>query len=188
MKYDSFDNKYFPEKGWYFNGDLKSFLFSSNYTTNFERFTIAKADFGIAKTFYKKFTLKLQTEGGFSIGEQSVNYFDFALGGYGFASLNNFRPFYGYDFISVVGDSYIKASATVDYEIYKKHHINFTGNFANIGDKIFESVEGWISKPNFTGYGFGYGYDSLIGPLEIKHSWSPETRNHFTWISLGFWF
>jgi NTE family protein len=188
MKYDSFDNKYFPEKGWYFNGDLKSFLFSSNYTTNFERFTIAKADFGIAKTFYKKFTLKLQTEGGFSIGEQSVNYFDFALGGYGFASLNNFRPFYGYDFISVVGDSYIKASATVDYEIYKKHHINFTGNFANIGNKIFESVEGWISKPNFTGYGFGYGYDSLIGPLEIKHSWSPETRNHFTWISLGFWF
>jgi NTE family protein len=188
MKYDSFDNKYFPEKGWYFNGDLKSFLFSSNYTTNFERFTIAKADFGIAKTFYKKFTLKLQIEGGFSIGEQSVNYFDFALGGYGFASLNNFRPFYGYDFISVVGDSYIKASATVDYEIYKKHHINFTGNFANIGNKIFESVEGWISKPNFTGYGFGYGYDSLIGPLEIKHSWSPETRNHFTWISLGFWF
>lgn len=188
MKYDSFDNKYFPEKGWYFNGDLKSFLFSSNYTTNFERFTIAKADFGIAKTFYKKFTLKLQTEGGFSIGEQSVNYFDFALGGYGFASLNNFRPFYGYDFISVVGDSYIKASATLDYEIYKKHHINFTGNFANIGNKIFESVEGWISKPNFTGYGFGYGYDSLIGPLEIKHSWSPETRNHFTWISLGFWF
>ena len=188
MKYDSFDNKYFPEKGWYFNGDLKSFLYSSNYTTNFERFTIVKADFGIAKTFYKKFTLKLQTEGGFSIGEQSVNYFDFALGGYGFASLNNFRPFYGYDFISVVGDSYIKASATVDYEIYKKHHINFTGNFANIGNKIFESVEGWIRKPNFTGYGFGYGYDSLIGPLEIKHSWSPETRNHFTWISLGFWF
>jgi len=188
MKYDSFDNKYFPKKGWYFNGDLKSFLYSSNYNNDFERFTIAKADFGLARTFYKKFTLKLQTEGGFSIGEQSVNYFDFALGGYGFANLNNFRPFYGYDFISVVGDSYVKVSSTLDYEIHRKHHINFTGNFANIGNKIFESVEGWISKPNFTGYGLGYGYDSLIGPLEIKHSWSPETRNHFTWISLGFWF
>jgi NTE family protein len=188
MKYDSFDNKYFPKKGWYFNGDIKSFLYSSNYNNDFERFTIAKADFGIAKTFYKKFTLKLQTEGGFSIGGQSVNYFDFALGGYGFANLNNFRPFYGYDFISVIGDSYVKVSSTLDYEIHRKHHINFTGNFANIGNKIFESVEGWLSKPNFTGYGLGYGYDSLIGPLEIKHSWSPETRNHFTWISLGFWF
>jgi NTE family protein len=188
MKYDSFDNKYFPKKGWYFNGDIKSFLYSSNYNNDFERFTIAKADFGIAKTFYKKFTLKLQTEGGFSIGGQSVNYFDFALGGYGFANLNNFRPFYGYDFISIIGDSYVKVSSTLDYEIHRKHHINFTGNFANIGNKIFESVEGWLSKPNFTGYGLGYGYDSLIGPLEIKHSWSPETRNHFTWISLGFWF
>lgn len=188
MKYDSFDNKYLPKKGWYFNGDLKSFLYSTNYSKNFERYTIAKADFGLAKTFYKKFTLRLQTEGGFSIGEQSVNYFDFTLGGYGFTNLNNFRPFYGYDFISVVGDSYVKVSSTIDYEVHRKHHINFTGNFANIGNKIFESVEGWISKPSFTGYGFGYGYDSLIGPLEIKHSWSPETRNHFTWISLGFWF
>lgn len=188
MKYDSFDNKYFPKKGWYFNGDLKSFLYSSNYNNDFERFTIAKADFGVAKTFYKKVTLKLQTEGGFSVGERSVNYFDFALGGYGFANLNNFRPFYGYDFISLVGDSYVKVGTTLDYEIFKKHHINFSGNFANIGNRIFESVEGWFSKPNFTGYGFGYGYESIVGPLEIKHSWSPETRNHFTWISLGFWF
>jgi NTE family protein len=30
--------------------------------------------------------------------------------------------------------------------------------------------------------------ESLIGPLEIKHSWSPETGNHFTWFSVGFWF
>jgi NTE family protein len=188
IKYDSFDNKYFPKKGWYFNGDLKSFLYSTNYNNDFERFTIVKADFGLVKTFYKKFTLKLQADGGISIGEQSVNYFDFALGGYGFANLNNFRPFYGYDFISVIGDSYTKVSSTLDYEIHRKHHINFTGNFANIGNKIFEFVESWVSKPNFTGYGFGYGYDSLIGPLEIKHSWSPETRNHFTWISLGFGF
>jgi NTE family protein len=46
---------------------------------------------------------------------------------------------------------------------------------------------GYLSETE-TGYAFGYGYESLFGPLEIKHSWSPETRNHFTWISLGFWF
>jgi Ca2+-transporting ATPase len=28
----------------------------------------------------------------------------------------------------------------------------------------------------------------MIGPVEIKHSWSPETRNHYTWFSVGFWF
>ena len=188
LKFDSLDNKYFPKSGWSFNGDVQYYLYSTDYTNSFSRFSIVKADFSIAQRLFKKTTLIIQSEGGFSVGEETVPFFNFVLGGYGFYAVNNFRPFYGYDFISVVGDSYIKASATVDYEIYKKHHINFTGNFANIGNKIFESVEGWIRKPNFTGYGFGYGYDSLIGPLEIKHSWSPETRNHFTWISLGFWF
>jgi NTE family protein len=188
MKFDSFDNKYFPKKGWSFNGDIKSFLYSSNYNDDFERFSIAKADFGIAKNFYKRFTINAFTEGGFAIGERSINYFDFALGGYGFASVNNFIPFFGYDFIGIVGDSYIKSSFVLDYEIYKKHHLNFTANYANIGNKIFESIDTWLTKPRYSGYAFGYGYESLFGPLEIKHSWSPETRNHFTWISLGFWF
>src|SRR5690606_16763462 len=133
MKFDSFDQKYFPKKGWNFNGDIKSFLHSSDYNNTFERFSIAKIEFGFAQHIYKKLTLKIQSEGGFSIGEKTINYFDFALGGYGFAPINNFRNFLGYDFISLVGDSYVMSSATLDYEIHKKHHINFTGNFANIG-------------------------------------------------------
>lgn len=188
MKFDSFDKKYFPKKGWYFNGDIKSFLYSSNYSNNFERFSIVKADFGLARNFYKRFTITAQSEGGFAVGEQTINYFDFALGGYGFAPINSFRPFLGYDFVGIVGDSYVKSSFVFDYEIHKKHHLNFTANYANIGDKIFETIDTWLTKPNYSGYAFGYGYESLFGPLEIKHSWSPETRNHFTWISLGFWF
>ena len=188
MKFDSFDQKYFPKKGWNFNGDIKSFLHSSDYNNTFERFSIAKIDFGFAKQLYKKLTLKIQSEGGFSIGEKTINYFDFALGGYGFAPINNFRNFLGYDFISLVGDSYVMGSATLDYEIHKKHHINFTGNFANIGNKIFETINTWWTKPSFSGYGIGYGYESIIGPLEIKHSWSPEIGNHYTWLSIGFWF
>jgi len=32
LKYDSFNQKYFPKKGWSFSGDLKTFLYSSDYT------------------------------------------------------------------------------------------------------------------------------------------------------------
>jgi hypothetical protein len=32
---------------------------------------------------------------------------------------------------------------------------------------------------------FGYGLETVIGPIEIKHSWSPETQMGFTWFS---WF
>ncbi|WP_325202671.1 hypothetical protein [Flavobacterium sp.] len=46
----------------------------------------------------------------------------------------------------------------------------------------------WISRPLYSGYAVGYGMETLIGPIELKHTWSPETRDHFTWISVGFWF
>ena len=53
LKYDSFTNKYFPKKGWYFMGDAQSFLSSSNYNNNFVRFTSFKADTGIVQTIFK---------------------------------------------------------------------------------------------------------------------------------------
>jgi len=188
LKYDSFNQKYFPKKGWSFSGDLKTFLYSSDYTNEFERFSIAKADAAIVFEPIKRATIKLQTEGGFAIGERTISFFDFVLGGYGFVSVNNFKPFMGYDFLSLAGDSYVKGTVTADYEVYKKHHINFTANFANVGNRIFEHTEDWLTKPQYTGYGFGYGMESIIGPLEIKHSWSPETKDHHTWFSVGFWF
>ncbi|MEZ4787905.1 MAG: patatin-like phospholipase family protein [Flavobacterium haoranii] len=188
IKFDSFDNKYFPRKGWFFNGELKYLFYSSDYNNDFEKFTIAKADMGFAKTFYKKVTLKIQSEGGFHIGENTSNFYDFALGGYGFTLVNNIRSFYGYDYISIVGDSYVKGAVTLDYIMFKKHHFNITGNYANVGNKIFKATDNWISKPTYTGYAVGYGVESIIGPIEIKHSWSPETHKHYTWFSVGFWF
>ncbi|TDR24629.1 patatin-like phospholipase family protein [Flavobacterium cheniae] len=188
VKYDSFDKKYFPRTGWNFNSEIRSYVYSSDYKNNFERFSVAKADFGVAQTVFKNMTLKFQTEGGFAVGERSISYFDFILGGYGFQQVNNIKPFFGYDFLSIAGDSYVKLLLTADYEIFKKHHLNFSANFANVGNKIFDTIETWFVQPNYSGYSFGYGMETVIGPVEIKHSWSPETKDHYTWFSVGFWF
>ncbi len=187
MKYDSFDNKYFPRKGWYFSGDMQTYLMSSNYTNKFNPFSIAKADFGIAKTIFNKVTLKFQAEAGASLGGSNISFFDFVLGGYGYKSMNNFKPFYGYDFLSLVSNSFIKTTATFDFEFYKKNHLNFSANFANIQNNLFQTTD-WISIPKYSGYAIGYGLETILGPVEIKHSWSPETANGYTWVSVGFWF
>ena len=186
-KYDALDNKYFPKKGWYFFGDYQSYLYSSDYTNRFKQFSIVKGDIGFAQTLFKKATIKVQSEMGFTLGEESVHFFDFSLGGYGFAPVNNFKPFYGYDFLSLNGDSYIKSDFTIDYEIFKKNHINLSANYANIEDHLFDSSR-WISQVKYTGYALGYGLESILGPLEVKYSWSPELHNGFVWFSVGFWF
>ena len=187
MKFDSFDNKYFPKKGWYFTGDIQSYLFSSNYTGNFQPFSIAKGDFGVAATLFEHATMKFQTDAGFSFGQESVPFFNFILGGYGYNPINNFKYLYGYDYLSLTANSYIKSTATVDYEFYRKNHVNFSANFANIGDRIFESVD-WVSIPKYSGYAVGYGLETVIGPVEVKYSWSPEQPKGFTWFSIGFLF
>lgn len=187
MKYDSFDNQYFPTKGWYLTSDIHNYLLSTDYSGKFNPFSIAKADLGVAVKIFKKTTFKFQTEAGFSIGEKSVPYFDFVLGGYGFIPVNNFRPFYGYDFLSVAGDSYLKSSVAIDYEIFKKNHLNFSANYANIENNLFDSLD-WISLPKYSGYALGYGLETVIGPIEVKYSWSPETSQGYTWFSIGFWF
>lgn len=187
LKYDSFDNKYFPKKGWFFNGDIQSYLYSSDYTKQFHRFSIMKAELGITRTFYKYINFKLQTEAGFSFGEDSVHFLDFVLGGYGYNAINNFKPFYGYDFVSIAADSYIKSLATLDIEFYKKNHINFSSNIANAENKLF-STGNWIATPRYVGYAFGYGMETALGPIEVKYSWAPELPKGYFWFNVGFWF
>ena len=187
FKFDSYDNKYFPKKGWGFNGDIQSFLYSTDFTNQFNRFTIVKADAGITRTFAKILNFKLQTEVGMAVGEQSVHFLDFILGGYGYNTINNFRHFYGYDFMSIAADSYIKMLATVDVEFYKKHHVNFSANYANAENKLY-STGNWLSTPAYSGYALGYGLETILGPVELKYSWSPELPKGYVWFSFGFWF
>jgi NTE family protein len=187
LKYDSFDNKYFPKSGWAFSSDFQTYLHSTDFTNQFKPFSIVKSDFGIVKTFYKKATIKFQAEAGVKIGNESVPFFDFVLGGYGFNSINNIKQFYGYDFLSISGDSYIKTSFTLDYEFIKKSHLNFSGNYAQINNNLFKNT-GWISKPKYSGYAIGYGLETIVGPVEVKYTWSPELNKGYTLFTIGFWF
>jgi len=187
LKLDSFDNKYFPTKGVYFDGDFHLYLFSSDYHQNFSEFSITKGKFGYAFTPIDKFTTRISTETGFRIGADNTNILDFFLGGYGNNFINNFVPFYGYDFITISGDSYIKALIELDYEIFRKNHIIASANFANVEDQLYSSGN-WLSAPDYTGYALGYSLETLIGPVELKYSYSPEVKISQWFFSLGFWF
>jgi len=187
FKYDSYDNKYFPKKGWYFNGEIQTYLYSTNYTGLFNRFSVLKAETGFTKTFFKILNLKVHSEAGLSLGENSIHFLDFGLGGYGFGSINNFKTFYGYDFLSIISSSYIKTLATVDIEFYKKNHLNFSANYANADDKLYSSGN-WLATPKYSGYAVGYGLETIVGPIELKYTWSPELPKGFVWVSVGFWF
>ncbi|MCF7566954.1 patatin-like phospholipase family protein [Sabulilitoribacter arenilitoris] len=187
LKLDTYDNKYFPKRGFYFNGDLHMYLWSSGFNAEFEDFSIAKADMGYTYSITDKLALNIKASGGFKLGDKSTQSLDFALGGYGNNLVNNFIPFLGYDFVSLTGNSFVKASFSADYEVLKNHHITAEANWANVDDDIFETGE-WFTLPDYRGYALGYAIDTFIGPIQAKFSYSPEAKQSVWFFNVGFWF
>ena len=187
LKHDTYNSKYFPSKGFYFNGDFNLYLYSSDYNNDFSEFSIAKAEIGFAFKLSNHLSINTVTEGGFKIGDNSTSSLNFALGGYGNNFINNFIPFFGYDYISLAGNSFVKGTINLDYHFIKKNHIIMSANFANIEDDIFETGE-WFSAPDYSGYALGYSLETFLGPIEARYSWSPETKQGKWFFNLGFWF
>lgn len=184
---DTYDNKYFPTKGTRLNAELRHFALSTDYNSNFEPFSQITADFGVTKTFFKKLSFEVAASIGATIGTEPSSNHHFFHGGYGFETLNTIKSFYGYGIMTANADSYAKVLLRLDYRFHKNHHININANFAQIENSMFESTD-WLRAPEYTGYALGYGIQTVIGPVEIKQSYSPEVDKSFTWFSVGFWF
>ncbi|HKL90219.1 MAG TPA: patatin-like phospholipase family protein, partial [Allomuricauda sp.] len=187
IKLDTYDDKYFPTKGLLFDGDIHFYAFSSDYNENFTEFAVAKAKFGGVFSPLHNLSVSLGMEGGFKLGTSPVASFDFVLGGFGNDFVNNFTPFFGYDFLSLAGNSYVKGIGKLDYKFASKHHLIFTANYANVEDDLFRTGD-WFEEPNFSGYGLGYGFESFLGPIQIYYSWSPEISESNVFFSIGYWF
>jgi len=187
LLFDSYDNALFPKKGFYFNGDFHLYLAASGFNRRFNEFSIAKADVGYAFSPLDKLALKVEASSGFKIGDKSTTTLGFGLGGYANNLINNFYSFYGYDYLALSGDSFIKSCLTVDYEIFRKHHVLLAANYGNVDDDLFESTE-WLDGPVYSGYMIGYSLETFLGPLEAKFTHSPETNESYWFFNLGYWF
>ena len=184
---DTYDDKYFPTKGLFFDGDFHWYLFSSDFNDNFRAFSISKARMGGAFQPLRNLSINIEMEGGFKLGTSPVTSFDFVLGGFGNNLINNFTPFFGYEFLSLPGNSFVKAYGRLDYKVSPKSHLLFAANVANVDDDLFRTGE-WFTAPNFSGYGVGYGLQSFIGPVQVYYSFSPQINDSTVFFSVGYWF
>lgn len=187
LKFDSYDNKYFPSSGFLFDSELNFYAFNTNPNSENSDFTIAKASFGYATSIFNKATVNLSLGAGARIGEESFRSLNFFVGGFGAKTINNNIPFYGYDFLNIVGDSFTKTALTFDYEIFPNNHVNLSANYANVGNQIFDTSV-WLQSPEYSGYALGYGLETFVGPIQLKYSYSPEIKESKFFFSLGFWF
>lgn len=184
LKIDTFDDKFYPSSGYFFSGQLNIYfpLFDE-----YSEFAIAKGEIGYARPLLPKVSGYIGSELGFRTGNEDLAALNFFLGGFGNQTINNFRHFLGYDFFTLSADSYIKGILQIDYNFYKKNHLLFTANYANVEDDLLSNGN-WLSTPDFSGYSIGLGSQTIIGPIDLKYSYSPETKESIWYVSLGYWF
>ena len=187
ISFDTFDNLYFPTKGVLFKAKANYYAFSSNYNNNFTPYSIYDADFSYAVNPIKKLSFLFNASAGLTLKARNNSALNFTFGGFGHNFINNIKSFYGYDYSGISANSYVKFLTHLDYQFLKKHHLLASVNYANIEDELFKSSN-WLSVPDYTGYALGYSYESIIGPLELKYTYSPDQKTQYWFFNIGFWF
>jgi len=183
---DTYDDRDFTKKGLFLDANYKLYLLSSDFNNDFTPFSQLYGKLGYAHTFFNRLTVHYTAEAGITLGDNNNGVFDYLLGGNNENFVNNFVPFYGYDVADLSEDAFIKSALTFRYELLEKNYVSFTGNFARVNSDLFN--DGAIFDDTKSGYAIGYGLDSFIGPVEIKYTWSPDTKQNFWLFNLGFWF
>lgn len=186
LKLDTYDQNYFATKGFFADLNFKWYLNSSDYNENFKQFAQTKGTLGFARTFGERFTFQMTNEAGFTLDRPGSEIFDFYLGGYNQNYINTFVSLYGFDFAELSDKSFVKSEFNFRYRFLENHYASFIANYARLDGNIFKDIN--LFKNIYAGYAFGYSYNSIIGPIEIKYSWSPETKQRYWLFNLGFWF
>ncbi|WP_127845920.1 patatin-like phospholipase family protein [Psychroflexus aestuariivivens] len=184
LRVDTMDDKFFPSSGYYFSGDLNIYF---PVFSDYSEFAIAKGEIAYAKNLLPNFSAFISSELGFRTGNENLAGLNFFLGGFGNQTINNFSHFLGYDFFALTANSYIKGKLQLDYNFYNKTHLLLSANYANVEDDLL-STGNWLSTPEFSGYSIGLGSKTILGPIDLKYAYSPETKESIWYISIGYWF
>ncbi len=186
LKIDTYDKKYFQKEGAYIDVDFRWYIGSSDFNDNFVTISQLKGKIGLAHTFFDKFTTHIVSEAGLTIGENFNRSLDYNVGGYGGNFINTFIPFFGYDYASLNGDSFLRSALTFRYEFLPKNYFQATANYARVGSDLFN--EGRLFENTKSGYMLGYGLDTFLGPIEVNYTWSPDHKENYWYFNVGYWF
>jgi len=186
LRFDTFDERTFPKSGMQFEGNLKWYFYSSDFQENFIPFVQGRAKFSYALTLKDRLTAQINSEAGISMGDNVNPYLGFYLGGVTNNYKTNFGNFYGYPFAGIGNNSYLKTAFTLRYELFNKHFLSTTANFARTEEDLLNN--GAIFENTKKGYALEYGIKSLVGPIILTYAYSPDIKKNYWNFKIGYWF
>jgi len=186
LKVDRWDHSFFPHRGG--KVDIRAIFVTSLLTggtvNTGERSTILSGEYDKAIPLSPRWTLRPKINMGLSFGKGFYLGQAFLLGGQGSHYLPGMVSFFGLNVAQLTGRNLAIARMRLQYNIFKKHYLMVTADAGNITyemDKLLNFEHGAF------GYGFTYGYNSFLGPIEFSVMGS-NYRGLSAFVNVGFWF
>ena len=183
--YDNLNSSYYPTRGFYFN-----FRYAVK-TDNFYRFEGHKPMQSIKFTLIKpyainrKITITPQIAGRIILSDTvPFIYSNLAGGQWDSHYLNQQISLHGLQGMEIFDKSLVKTELVLKYNFYKQHSVQATINCTMHDENIRQLPD---SKPILGGT-LGYSYNTIIGPLIVRFSYSDRTRKIYPFISAGYYF
>ena len=183
--YDNLNNINSPTKGMYFN-----FRYTLT-TNNFYQLEGKNPMQAFSFTFFKpielnrKFTLSPQITGRIIVSDTVPFIYSNLVGGqWDNQYVNQQISLQGLQGMEIFKKSVVKTQVNLKYNINKSHGIQLALDYTLQHDNPLQILKG---KAIFGG-SLGYLYNTLIGPITLRLSYSDRTKEIYPYISAGYYF
>ncbi len=184
LNIDAYDKIVYPSSGYSF--DVKGHLvypISGQYSGLDPAFIVC-ARYGHALPVTQSFSVKIELGGGLSFSEGLPPQYNFYLGGQNtLPRIPNIIPFQGVDYMEARGRQALYSKLSLQKEIFRKNYIIAHWN---VGRAVNYAEDLLDFKDYMSGYGLTYGYESLLGPVELTFSLSNKDAALLGFLNIGF--
>lgn len=185
--YDNFNKRYFPSKGAMMKIDYS--LYTDNLTTYkksapFSAFSLA---YRVAWSITDRFTILPAVYTRVLIGKNIAYPYYNMIGG---DVLGHYMPqqlpFAGINNAEFCQRSVVITAATFRYRMGQNNYLSLTAN-CGVTHNRFQQL---LNDDNevLVGGSIGYGYDSIVGPLEFSFNFSNRTEKLGYYLNIGYFF
>lgn len=183
--YETMNRKSYPTKGTSLSADFC--LHTDNLTGYNGGSPFASASLWWKKAFSptRRFSILPSAYGRILFGDNVAYPYLNAIGGNSPGRyLPQQLPFTGIDYIEVISNSVLVGQLQLRQRLGRRNYLSLTGNYALTGDDL----KGIFDGKKLFGIGFGYGYDSFAGPVDLSVSYSNHTKDAGVYLNIGYQF
>ncbi|MCR5002875.1 MAG: patatin-like phospholipase family protein [Bacteroidales bacterium] len=181
---ETFDNYYFPNKGFMLNFGSRFYL--GNIDLNAESFYVMHLSTRTVLPLGGRFALEPMIAFRSVLGDNPPTVYANAVGGLVIGRyLEQQLPFVGITNVTAMEKNILVYRADLRFNFAKNHYFKLIGNHiaqvANLKDALeFDSVK------FYSGYGLEYDFNTRLGPLKLNFNWSDYTKKVGFYFGAGF--